>query len=274
MSAAIKGSKLNISARDWNQVREAASNVRVDAVSQRVPDLPKPEAAGSVVLVRNTHPTTTIPRFGVIGLGDPAIVPADTTEIDRLYVRRGRVLLDGTVPAAGTHETKLAIAQAPIAAGAIGEAIRGGVTPAILDVTNASHEYAAIDGGVAKLQSAETGPIRILWKGTGTGEVSAVVEFKQPPLDESLNGFKGVFSVDLIQTGGSAGTAATNCTFTYTVDDFEGNELGTNKAPLWRPVPGGPKTAATKGIAHYEGSTLMLDAAYEGEPGSIECEVA
>jgi len=45
----------------------------------------------------------------------------------------------------------------------------------------------------------------------------------------------GVFPVDLTQTGGSAGDKTTQCSFTYTVSDLDGNPLLTAVDPISTP---------------------------------------
>jgi len=46
---------------------------------------------------------------------------------------------------------------------------------AFVNVTNANHKYAVLKSGQKVLQSAASGPVRILYKPTGTGELSCAV---------------------------------------------------------------------------------------------------
>lgn len=64
------------------------------------------------------------------------------------------------------------------------------------------------------------------------------------------------FPVDLAQTGGSAGDASTQCSFTYTVSDLDGNSLATTVDPTSSPHafarPAlGAMVAATAGLAAW-----------------------
>ena len=72
---------------------------------------------------------------------------------------------------------------------------------------------------------------------------------------------QGLFPVKVTQTGGSAGSKTTKCSFTYTVDSIGGEELATVQTPSKnRPVVGKMKapTADDYGLAFYNGATLVL----------------
>ncbi len=73
------------------------------------------------------------------------------------------------------------------------------------------------------------------------------------------------FRVGLTQTGGSAGDKTTSVSFTYTVTDLRGNQLGTAKAPEWPSrSEHGLKVAATGGLAYYDTShNIQLAIAFE-----------
>jgi hypothetical protein len=45
-----------------------------------------------------------------------------------------------------------------------------------------------------------------------------------------------VFPVKVTNDGGSAGSSITMCSFTYTVDDLLGNQLGSSQAPYFSPA--------------------------------------
>ena len=74
-----------------------------------------------------------------------------------------------------------------------------------------------------------------------------------------------LFPVLLSQTGGSAGSASTACSFTYDVTDDDGNELDealnpTTSPHRFRRPTVGVMLAATSGLAHYAGDgTFTLD---------------
>lgn len=91
----------------------------------------------------------------------------------------------------------------------------------------------------------------------------AALEARIPPrllISPGLPRGRIVFPVDLTQTGGSNGNKTTAATWTYTVNDLDGNELGTAVSPL-KVRPNGTMTAATKGIAYYDedGNLVLYD---------------
>jgi len=70
-----------------------------------------------------------------------------------------------------------AVAAERIAAGAIGRVAITGAAYALLDVSDADHQYAQTEDGESRLQSCERGGARVLWKAAGTGtELAAIVQ--------------------------------------------------------------------------------------------------
>ena len=73
----------------------------------------------------------------------------------------------------------------------------------------------------------------------------------------------GAFGIKLTQTGGTAGDDTTQCSFTYTVDDMNDNEIATGVNPATgvhfaqRPTVGF-RIAATAGVATYETGELVI----------------
>ena len=65
------------------------------------------------------------------------------------------------------------------------------------------------------------------------------------------------FYVDLTQTGGSAGSATTTCSFTYTVA-LDSVNLGTSVAVSGARIPNCEMTAGTLGIACFKAGALVL----------------
>ena len=65
------------------------------------------------------------------------------------------------------------------------------------------------------------------------------------------------FYVDLTQTGGSAGSATTTCSFTYTVA-LDSVNLGTSVAVSGARIPNCEMTAGTLGIACFKAGELVL----------------
>lgn len=81
--------------------------------------------------------------------------------------------------------------------------------------------------------------------------------------------FEGVkpmelFPVDLEGDGGDTGDLTTQCSRTYTVDDLDGNELGTTVSPEHQRPAIGKMLDATTGMAYYTpDGTLKLQATDE-----------
>jgi hypothetical protein len=99
--------------------------------------------------------------------------------------------------------------------------------------------------------------IQPLIGGTGAVDGSAnPVEW----LDVSTGGTVGnLFPVNVTQTGGSAGNATTQCSYTYTVTDLNAVELGTVMSPVAAQRPTiGVMVAATKGSGYLSNGTFVL----------------
>ena len=112
------------------------------------------------ILVKNTT-AGIVPQFGVLKPTAPIILPSlnDTGW-------RERRAMSCTTPAASSP---CVITQESLAAGAVGKAIVCGVTPAFVNITDASHGYAGPGTDTAKLTSAVFGAAKILWAESTTG---------------------------------------------------------------------------------------------------------
>lgn len=107
-------------------------------------------------------------------------------------VERNGLWFDGDEPDA-TRPFVVALQDMPTSA--IDRAQVSGVCVALVNVTDAGHGYAVVADGEPVAQSAESGPIRILYKPTGTGEkvcavligVSAAAVQKKPQCRFTLN---------------------------------------------------------------------------------------
>ena len=64
--------------------------------------------------------------------------------------------------------------------------------------------------------------------------------------------------VTLTQTGGSAGNASTECSFTYTVTSLGGTTLLTGASPVWNRPALGKMIAATYGTAYVNASGTVI----------------
>ena len=83
---------------------------------------------------------------------------------------------------------------------------------------------------------------------------------------------RGLFPVRVTKDGGVQGTKVTKATWTYTVNDLDGNELGTTVG-LAHMRPNGTMAFPdddSYGVAFYDGSTLILWDANE-VPGRGGC---
>jgi len=67
-----------------------------------------------------------------------------------------------------------------------------------------------------------------------------------------------IFPVDLTQTGGVAGDATTQCTFTYTVKSISAKTLLTVSTPIWNRTQYGKMVAATSGTAYVNSSGTVI----------------
>jgi hypothetical protein len=89
-------------------------------------------------------------------------------------VLRTSLWFDGDIP---DGVRQFAIALQDIPSGAIDRAQVSGMCVALVNVTDENHGYAISVSGDVVLQSAAVGPIRIVYKPTGTGEKTCAVLF-------------------------------------------------------------------------------------------------
>lgn len=212
--------------------------------------------AASTILVKNAH--TDLSQFGVLGITTTTITdPA--TSADTLLGFKQQPIIEGNIPALASHHGKFVVAIEPIEAGKYGLCVASGVVIVQIDILDADHRYADVkDADAAKLQSKPIGAARILWKESGTGTKWAIVNIGVLP--------PAMFPVQIDQTGGSAGDATTQCSYTYTVRDLAGYQLGTGMTPLKRrPALGAmspvdPSYGWGVGFYDYSGTFNLWDA--------------
>lgn len=127
------------------------------------------------VLVRNDT-SAALSVFDVVKLGDPVQTISDDASA---VLFSAMPAFKGTAPSATTDQ--FGILEEPIAYPgggryAFGRAVVQGVVPVKIQVSDSGHGYATPSGSYTdRLASASTGPARILWKESGTGEKWAVV---------------------------------------------------------------------------------------------------
>jgi len=158
-------------------------------------------------------------RFAVLGIDSPIFTPSEVAD-----TFANQVALVGVTPSASSHSGKFALLLEPVADGEIGMGCVDGVCPAVVNVTDAAHEYADTNDGTTILASCRSGAAQILWRESGTGLKWAIVRIGVS-LPETL--FPAQVTVD----GGSAGGPTADCSFTYTVKDLDGNVLATALTP-------------------------------------------
>lgn len=125
------------------------------------------ERSQTVIRVKNTT-GDTVPRFAVLGLGDPVIDPSAGDA--QLLSFKNTTALQGETPDIDTHWGKFCVTLSPIPDGMIGEAVIAGVVPCKINVYQESHQWADVkDGDTTQLNSDDCGTCKILWKESGTG---------------------------------------------------------------------------------------------------------
>ena len=159
------GQPLQIPAAGWNGAMDAARAHQARTHDAGVPVRPGASARAAEVLVRNDT-AAAVARFGVVALGDPV-----TT------LGAGPLVLEGTLPAAGDAD-RLAVLQAPAAAGAIVRAAVAGCTPA--RISGASGETVGMVTGQTHLAADGEGSIPLVWSEAGTGARLGIVLLGAP----------------------------------------------------------------------------------------------
>ena len=115
-------------------------------------------------------------------------------------LERDNIRLSGTAPTAGGH---VGVCLEPMANGTYGPVQLSGVCVAKVNVSDADHEFAAIDPGEYVLVSAAEGQIGIVYAPAGTGVLSCVVR---------LGGGGGGKLISVAKVGGSVITARSTTT--------------------------------------------------------------
>jgi len=163
--------RLRIRAADWNAVNLAARRMQSMPLAVGAP------GGGPQMLA--TSPTTalarnigedTIPRYGAVICIAPVILPEDNEAEWAM-----RLAVDCKIPDTDDPWAWVAVATAPILPGMLGRVCVSGAVQAIVNITSADHHFAVAADGAEFLQSAAGGPVRILWRESGTGTKKAIV---------------------------------------------------------------------------------------------------
>ncbi len=151
----------------WNQMVGRLKNQADDGPTG------SPTGGPITILLENT---TGVPvdEFSILGIGRPV-----TTFAENESIFKDQDVDQGIAPEAGKP---FAVLQRPIAVDGFGPARILGRTPVYLNLTDITHEFAAPSDSTDQLDSAASGPARILWVetddesgGRATGEQWAVV---------------------------------------------------------------------------------------------------
>jgi len=248
------GDALEIPAAAWNSIIEVVRAYRDGKLTGGVNNTVV-GSGGTSVLIRNNSGATR-ERFDILGVSGVAI-----TYTDNGPEFQNRPCLTGVVPTSDHVGGKFVVLSEPLRDGRIGRGVILGVTPGRVQVDDESATFADAEATQAgRLKAGTTGPVRILWKESGTGEKNALLS-----LGSSSPG--GFFPVKVQQTGGSNGTNTTAASYTYTVRSIAwngstgGTTLGTGVA-VSRPRMNGAVTVQSGstgyGTAFMDGSTLVL----------------
>lgn len=158
------GDPLAIPARTWNEVLDLLERGRG----------PGPGPASMFLntvrcLVKN-NTGADLPRFGVVGIGDPLILPSDN-EAEFLK----HMAFSGELAENGDFDLKWGLTVAPIINQEIGVVIVQGLAFCKIDTDGATEAGPADDGDVEALTSSSCGLARVLWRESGSGNKWAIV---------------------------------------------------------------------------------------------------
>jgi hypothetical protein len=186
------------SARAWNRAQDAADVVLGARTGAEAGASAGVERASNIVLVRNDS-GETVPWLGVIGFKGVVIDPSggtldgtnDASKRAREFV--SKPVLVGDHPSTNFFQEssglmsigeKIGIAIEPIGVDKIGRAAIGGAFACQVYINSQTHGFAvpvralnAIPDGGNKweLNSADCGPVKLLWKQEGTGTMKWAV---------------------------------------------------------------------------------------------------
>lgn len=146
-----------LSARWLNRVDSLVRRAATSKDALAIGELESQWSDNQIIRVKNAS-GTAVKQFGVLKVAGPLISPADNeTEF------RNAMVAEGATPSAG--DTKLCITLEPLAPGAIGRAVVGGLVPVKLRATtSATTEYASGAATVEWLDYS-TGGIPVVWNG-------------------------------------------------------------------------------------------------------------
>lgn len=158
------GQPLRIPAAAYNAFVDAAVDLRMRQQRGGGAESAGRRRESGLVLLRNDS-GGDLDRFAIVTLSGVAISPAEN-----LNEFQAAPIFTATAPVAGSP---VAVLQEPIADGKYGQAMVSGVTPCLVTVNDAGHQYCEATAGVTDaLSSVALGSIRILWSDAGSGSGS------------------------------------------------------------------------------------------------------
>lgn len=146
----------------WNNMIAAGQAVADGKLSSGPPGATRPRATD---LLRLKNSSEDVRRKGEILKIEGKVIEAITDE---------NIWLDGIEP---TADCRFGILKSPADDGEVITAQVSGVCVALVNVTDASHTFAAASATDYVLQSGGSGPLEILYAPSGTGEMECVVRF-------------------------------------------------------------------------------------------------
>lgn len=165
------GQRFAMPARAYNDFADAARAHKQGLLGTNSPPLVETRSLTALRIKNETM--DVIPRFGVAGIDDPIILPADSED-----GFKNQLAFRASAPAVGTHDEKFVIALEPIGAGRIGLACFAGVCAARVDFGTPGADAGAaaiIDATTSHLIAADSGIAQVLWREGGDGEQWAAV---------------------------------------------------------------------------------------------------
>ena len=178
----------------WNEML-AVLNQNRKIPKATIPDREWDRASSVEILVKNTT-GSDLTRFGIVGIDTPTITaPTSIEDWDGVRV------FDGETPTASSF---IAITQEPILNGYVGRAVVVGLTPVLVNITNAAHGYCVPGTSLTQLDSAAAGGTKILWKSVASGASTKCI-ICLPFNSIGAPGTGNSFNVDIINSCDMAG---------------------------------------------------------------------
>lgn len=246
------GAPMKIPAGDYNAMIDAARQARQARLAPPAVS-PIEHYQHARVLNDSGEP---IGRHRVLTIEAPSLNPAEyTVGMDTFAANldgfSARLEVRGVTPAANDQD--LAITLEAAADGHYARCCVSGVCAALVEIEDEDHVCAGAQAGTM-LISMSRGPAVIIWKQPEEERETIGVALclirligRRPAGD--------LFAVTCTIDGGSAGSASTTCSFTYTVTDLHGVVIGEDMSPEQRRYPNVPYTTTpndTPGLAYYD----------------------